>query len=89
MLTKSLLNYLNLSRQNTEQTFKAACKEMETFDLEKAESLLVENMKQLDAVLYPPYKDYHLTQEAYMRCCLHAGNHRVGDPKPDPKPEES
>ncbi|XP_042864384.1 SET and MYND domain-containing protein 4-like isoform X2 [Penaeus japonicus] len=75
--------------QNTEQTFKAACKEMETFDLEKAESLLVENMKQLDAVLYPPYRDYHLTQEAYMRCCLHAGNHRVGEPKPDPKPDES
>ncbi|KAK4298803.1 hypothetical protein Pmani_028882 [Petrolisthes manimaculis] len=53
--------------QNTEQTFKGACKEMEAFNLEKAESLLVENLKQLETSLYPPYRDYHLTQEAYMK----------------------
>ncbi|XP_076056655.1 protein-lysine N-methyltransferase SMYD4-like isoform X3 [Oratosquilla oratoria] len=63
--------------QNTEQTFKAACKEMEAFNLEKATSLLMENLRQLDTALYPPYKDYHLTQEALMRCLLHQGNLRV------------
>ncbi|XP_050719553.1 SET and MYND domain-containing protein 4-like isoform X3 [Eriocheir sinensis] len=67
--------------QNTEQTFKAACKEMEAFNLEKAESLLIENLKQLEASLYPPYRDYHLTQEAYMRVCLCQGNVIVKPPK--------
>ncbi|KAK8747605.1 hypothetical protein OTU49_016491 [Cherax quadricarinatus] len=63
--------------QNTEQTFKGACKEMEAFNLEKAESLLIENLKQLESSLYPPYRDYHLTQEAYMRVCLCQGNSKV------------
>ncbi|XP_045625291.1 SET and MYND domain-containing protein 4 isoform X2 [Procambarus clarkii] len=63
--------------QNTEQTFRAACKEMEAYNLEKAESLLIENLKQLESSLYPPYRDYHLTQEAYMRVCLCQGNYKV------------
>ncbi|KAG0713717.1 SET and MYND domain-containing protein 4 [Chionoecetes opilio] len=63
--------------QNTEQTFRGACKEMEAYNLEKAEALLIENTKQLDACLYPPYRDYHLTQEAYMRVCLCQGNLRI------------
>lgn len=67
--------------QNTEQTFKGACKEMEAFNLDKAESLLIENLKQLEACLYPPYRDYHLTQEAYMRVCLCQGNIRIKVPK--------
>ncbi|MPC41412.1 SET and MYND domain-containing protein 4 [Portunus trituberculatus] len=67
--------------QNTEQTFKAACKEMDAYNLEKAEALLVENLKQLEACLYPPYRDYHLTQEAYMKVCLCQGNIRIRQPK--------
>lgn len=67
--------------QNTEQTFKGACKEMEAFNLEKAEALMIENLKQLEACLYPPYRDYHLTQEAYMRVCLCQGNIRIKQPK--------
>ncbi|XP_042229115.1 SET and MYND domain-containing protein 4-like isoform X3 [Homarus americanus] len=63
--------------QNTEQTFKGACKEMELFNLEKADNLLVENLKQLESCLYAPYRDYHLTQEAYMRVCLCQGNNKV------------
>lgn len=54
---------------------------MEAFNLEKAESLLIENLKQLEASLYPPYRDYHLTQEAYMRVCLCQGNVIVKPPK--------
>ncbi|KAK7080825.1 hypothetical protein SK128_000240 [Halocaridina rubra] len=68
--------------QNSEQTFKSATNEMENFNLEKAESLLLENLKQLESSLYPPYKDYHQTQEAYMRVMLtKGGNYRVKQPK--------
>ncbi|XP_068205929.1 SET and MYND domain-containing protein 4-like isoform X2 [Palaemon carinicauda] len=68
--------------QNSEQTFLSASKEMDNFNLEKAESLLLENLKQLESSLYPPYKDYHQTQEAYMRVMLtKGGNYRVKTPK--------
>ena len=54
---------------------------MDAYNLEKAEALLVENLKQLEACLYPPYRDYHLTQEAYMKVCLCQGNIRIKQPK--------
>ena len=60
--------------QNTENTFKAAMKEMSDFNVEKAKDLLIENIKQLDSCLHAPYKDYHVTQEAFMKCGLSQGN---------------
>lgn len=78
--TNILASLKNL--QNSEQTFLSAGKEMGTFNLDKAESLLTENLKQLESSLYPPYKDYHQTQEAYMRVMLaKGGNYRVKQPK--------
>lgn len=63
--------------QNSEKTFQAATAEIQSFNLQKAESLLTENLEQLNAALCPPCKDYHLTQEAYMKVVLHSGNCRV------------
>jgi len=65
------------SFQNSEKTYTAATKEIEAFNLEKAEELLVENLEQLSGSLYPPFKDYSVSQEAYMKCILYKGNRRV------------
>ncbi|CAL4136244.1 unnamed protein product [Meganyctiphanes norvegica] len=69
--------------QNTEQTYKAAMTEMNGFNIRACQKLLIENMNQLDTALAPPYRDYHMTQEAFMKCCLAEGNTiiRPGKPK--------
>ncbi|KAF2356038.1 hypothetical protein FHG87_013208, partial [Trinorchestia longiramus] len=66
--------------QNSEKTFQAATSELQAFNVEKAEGLLRENLEQLSNALCPPFRDYHLTQEAYMKCTLYNGNCRVKKP---------
>ena len=65
---------MSIPLQNTENTFNSANKAMTDFDLNSAEELLKENITQLDSCLYPPYREYHLTQENYMKIGLARGN---------------
>lgn len=70
--------------QNSEKTFQAAASELRDFNIEKAEGLLQENLEQLSSTLCPPFKDYHVTQEAFMKCTLFHGNRRM---KPNMVPD--
>ena len=73
----SIEGTINFLLQNSQKTFVAATEEMSKFNISKAETLLQENLEQLSGALCPPYRDYHLTQECYLRCVLYTGNTRV------------
>jgi len=70
----------NLS--NSDKTYEAALAELKNANVAEGERLLEENLGQLWSALCPPYRDYHLTQESYTKCCLLKGNKRVQGEKP-------
>jgi len=75
------------SLQDSEKSYQSAQEEMAAGNIGAAEALLQQNLSALLGALLPPYRDLHLAQEAYTKCCLWRGNRvvdrqRCGDPSP-------
>ncbi|XP_037075445.1 SET and MYND domain-containing protein 4-like [Pollicipes pollicipes] len=67
--------------QDTEATFKAGMRDLETGDLNRGMEKLKDNLTRLDECLYPPFRDYHLCQQAVRKVMLTLGNKYVAERK--------
>ncbi|XP_067007502.1 SET and MYND domain-containing protein 4 [Anabrus simplex] len=74
--------YINIFKglkalQDTDAMFKAAKYMMERKDISHALPKFLEILTLLDETLAPPFRDYHLCQQAIRRCMLCLGNTSV------------
>lgn len=56
---------------------EAAMKELEAFNLEKAQEMYTSNLRKLDAVLAPPYPDYYKIQQHIWKCIWMRNGNRI------------
>lgn len=56
---------------------EAAMKELEAFNLEKAQEMYTSNLCKLDAVLAPPYPDYYKIQQHIWKCIWMRNGNRI------------
>ena len=56
-------------------------RDLETGELTRGMQTLMSNLGRLDQCLYPPYRDYHLCQQAIRKVMLTQGNKFIAENK--------
>lgn len=73
-----LCNYSFFILQDTDSMFRVARTFMTEGDIHKALQKFVELLQMLEETLAPPFKDFHLCQQAARTCMLALGNTSAG-----------
>ncbi|XP_043190346.1 SET and MYND domain-containing protein 4-like [Amphibalanus amphitrite] len=68
--------------QDTDAAYRAGMRDLETGELTRGMQTLMSNLSRLDQCLYPPYRDYHLCQQAIRKVMLTQGNKFIAENKP-------